>query len=92
MQFKGENMVFCRGCFMPIMNNKMYIYDDAGYCENCILKKLLTDEKIILIENMQCSQCKKSNSYGYLYNGKEYCKEHMIEALLNDKIITLEEV
>ena len=85
-------MVFCRGCFMPIMNGKMYIYDNAGYCENCILKKLLTDEKIILIENMQCSQCKKLNSYGYVYNGRSYCKQCMIKVLLEDKVIKLEEV
>ena len=85
-------MVFCRGCFMPIMNGKMYIYDNAGYCENCILKKLLTDEKITLIENIQCSQCKILNSYGYIYNGRSYCKQCMIKVLLEDKVITLEEV
>ena len=85
-------MVFCRGCFMPIMNGKMYIYDNAGYCENCILKKLLTDEKITLIENIQCSQCKKLNSYGYIYNGRSYCKQCVIKVLLEDKVITLEEV
>lgn len=85
-------MIFCRGCFMPIMNGKMYIYDDAGYCENCILKKLLSEEKLILIEKDCCSECGITDHYCYIYNGRAYCKQCMIETLLEDKVIKLEEV
>ena len=77
---------------MPIMNDKMSIYDDAGYCENCILKKLLSEEKLILIKKDCCSECGTTDYYCYIYNGRAYCKQCMIETLLEDKVIKLEEV
>ena len=85
-------MIFCRGCFMPIMNAKKYIYDDAGYCENWILKKLLLEVKLIFIEIDCCSECGITDHYCYIYNGRSYCKECMIKVLLEDKVIKLEEV
>ena len=77
---------------MPIMNGNMYIDDDAAHCENYILKKLLSEEKLILIEKDCCSECETTNNYCYIYNGRSYCKECMIKVLLEDKVIKLEEV